>query len=143
MTATDAKNKTTTHTFDVRGRQTKITDRLGRETVFAYTARGQLASLTDAENQITSYTYSALGQKLTETYPDHVGGNPGEKRGRTSFISVRKWYSWGMPRRPRICPVGECFHVLNRSVARLTLFEKTEDYDAFERVVAEAFSRDS
>ncbi|MEL6895600.1 MAG: transposase [Planctomycetota bacterium] len=48
-----------------------------------------------------------------------------------------------MPRQPRICPAGECFHVLNRSVARLTLFEKPEDYDAFERVVAEAFSRDS
>ena len=35
-----------------------------------------------------------------------------------------------MPRRPRICPAGMCFHVLNRAVARLTLFEKDEDYDA-------------
>ncbi|MEL6897812.1 MAG: hypothetical protein AAFP90_17070, partial [Planctomycetota bacterium] len=78
ITATDAKNKTTSYIFDVRGRQTKITDRLSGETEFAYTARGQLASLTDAENQTTSYTYSTLGQKLTETYPDHVGGNPGD-----------------------------------------------------------------
>jgi len=43
-----------------------------------------------------------------------------------------------MPRRPRICLGGTCFHVLNRAVARLTLFEKEEDYAAFERVLAEA-----
>ena len=33
------------------------------------------------------------------------------------------------------------FHCLNRSVARLTLFEKEEDYKAFERVLDEAFER--
>lgn len=47
-----------------------------------------------------------------------------------------------MPRRPRICPAGVCFHVLNRAVARLPLFEKTEDYEAFERVLAETFERE-
>jgi putative transposase len=31
------------------------------------------------------------------------------------------------------------FHVLNRSVARLTLFEKPDDYDAFLRVVGETW----
>ena len=46
-----------------------------------------------------------------------------------------------MPRRARVCPAGVCFHVLNRAVARLTLFEQPEDYDAFERVVAEAYER--
>ena len=46
-----------------------------------------------------------------------------------------------MPRRPRKCPAGMCFHVLNRAVARLTLFEKPEDYEAFERVLAEAVAR--
>jgi REP-associated tyrosine transposase len=46
-----------------------------------------------------------------------------------------------MPRRPRICPAGICFHVLNRAVARLTLFEKRGDYEAFERVLSEAFTR--
>jgi len=40
-----------------------------------------------------------------------------------------------MPRPKRICPPGEVFHVLNRGVARLTLFEKPEDYDAFLRVL--------
>ena len=48
-----------------------------------------------------------------------------------------------MPRRPRVCPAGVCFHVLNRAVARLPLFEKPEDYEAFERVMAEAFERGS
>lgn len=47
-----------------------------------------------------------------------------------------------MPRRPRICPAGVCFHVLNRAVARLPLFEKAEDYEAFERVLSEAFDRE-
>ena len=43
-----------------------------------------------------------------------------------------------MPRRPRLCPAGTCFHVINRAVARLTLFEKQEDYEAFERVLKRA-----
>jgi len=47
-----------------------------------------------------------------------------------------------MPRRPRICPAGVCFHVLNRAVARLPLFEKAADYEAFERVLAEAHERE-
>ena len=46
-----------------------------------------------------------------------------------------------MPRRPRLCPKGTCFHVINRAVARLTLFEKQEDYEAFERVLELAHQR--
>ena len=42
---------------------------------------------------------------------------------------------------PGICPAGVCFHVLNRAVARLPLFEKAEDYKAFERVLEESFER--
>ena len=48
-----------------------------------------------------------------------------------------------MPRRPRICPAKTCFHVLNRAVARLTLFEKPDDYEAFEGVLKEAVERES
>ena len=44
-----------------------------------------------------------------------------------------------MPRTKRICPAGEVFHVLNRSVARLTIFEKPGDYDAFLRVLVETW----
>ncbi|HEY6564937.1 MAG TPA: hypothetical protein VIY86_10605 [Pirellulaceae bacterium] len=47
-----------------------------------------------------------------------------------------------MPRRPRIGPAGVCFHVLNRSVARLPWFEKPADYEAFERVLGEALERE-
>lgn len=46
-----------------------------------------------------------------------------------------------MPRRPRLCPAGTCFHVINRAVARLTLFEEQEDYEAFERVLKLAHER--
>lgn len=40
-----------------------------------------------------------------------------------------------------MCPANMVFHVLNRSVARLTLFEKPGDYEAFERTLAEAHER--
>jgi putative transposase len=44
-----------------------------------------------------------------------------------------------MPRTKRICPAGEVFHILNRAVARLTIFEKPEDYEAFMRVLDETW----
>ena len=44
-----------------------------------------------------------------------------------------------MPRIKRICPAGDVFHVLNRAVARLTIFEKDWDYDAFMRVLRETW----
>ena len=44
-----------------------------------------------------------------------------------------------MPRPKRICPAGEVFHVLNRAVARLPMFEKPADYDAFLRVLDETW----
>ena len=43
-----------------------------------------------------------------------------------------------MPRRPRFCPAGLCYHVLNRGVARLALFEHPGDYEAFTEVLVEA-----
>jgi len=36
-----------------------------------------------------------------------------------------------MPRPKRICPAGDVFPVLNRAVARPTIFEKPEDNDGF------------
>ena len=44
-----------------------------------------------------------------------------------------------MARTKRNCPAGEVFHVLNRAVTRLTIFEKPEDYAAFMRAVAETW----
>ena len=46
-----------------------------------------------------------------------------------------------MPRRPRIATGGLVYHVLNRRVGRLPLFETDRDYLAFERVLEAAISR--
>jgi putative transposase len=42
-----------------------------------------------------------------------------------------------MPRTARIAPGGMIFHVLNRGVARMQLFDKPADFQAFERVLQE------
>jgi putative transposase len=46
-----------------------------------------------------------------------------------------------MSRGPRQAPGGIVYHVLNRAVARLPLFEKPADYAAFVRVLAEALPK--
>jgi putative transposase len=46
-----------------------------------------------------------------------------------------------MPRRPRLAAGDLAYHVLNRRVGRLPLFEKPADYAAFEKVLAEAQSQ--
>jgi len=46
-----------------------------------------------------------------------------------------------MPRRPRLAAGDIAYHVLNRRVGRLSLFEKAADYIAYERVLAEAVER--
>ena len=45
----------------------------------------------------------------------------------------------GRPR--RAADGGLVYHVLNRANARMTIFDKPEDYDAFERVLEEAVDR--
>jgi len=45
-----------------------------------------------------------------------------------------------MSRGPRQAPGGIAYHALNRAVARLPLFEKPADSDAFVRVLAEALA---
>jgi len=42
-----------------------------------------------------------------------------------------------MPRTARIAPGGVIFHVLNRAIARLRIFERPPDYRAFEHILAE------
>jgi len=46
-----------------------------------------------------------------------------------------------MPRRPRLATGGLAYHVLNRRVGRLQLFEKPADYLAFENILSEAHQR--
>ena len=40
-----------------------------------------------------------------------------------------------MPRTARIAPGGMVFHVLNRGVGRMRLFNKDRDYEAFEQII--------
>ena len=46
-----------------------------------------------------------------------------------------------MPRRLRLTAGGLAYHVLNRRVGRLPLFEKPADYTAFEKILAEAYAQ--
>ena len=46
-----------------------------------------------------------------------------------------------MGRAPRITEPGTSYHLLNRRVMRLPLFEKDADYQAFERVLDESLAR--
>lgn len=46
-----------------------------------------------------------------------------------------------MPRQPRVAPGGIVYHVLNRANGRNLLFEKPQDFEAFERLMLEAMKR--
>ena len=46
-----------------------------------------------------------------------------------------------MPRRARISTGGLAYHILNRRVGRLALFDKPADYMAFENILNEAHER--
>src|SRR5947207_10199464 len=46
-----------------------------------------------------------------------------------------------MPRSPRHAPGGGVFHVINRRVGRAKLFHKPADYEAFEKIIAQALER--
>ena len=63
----------------------------------------------------------------------------------SGFVSVDKlrWdcYHAGMARRTRCSDAGYVYHVLNRGVGRATIFDKTGDYAAFEKILREAWER--
>jgi putative transposase len=46
-----------------------------------------------------------------------------------------------MPRPPRVTEPGLAYHLLNRRVMRLAMFQKAGDFEAFERVLAESLTR--
>ena len=46
-----------------------------------------------------------------------------------------------MPRTARVAPGGMVFHVLNRGVAGMQLFEKAADYQAFEQVLQDTLDQ--
>lgn len=46
-----------------------------------------------------------------------------------------------MARRKRCSDAGDVYHVLNRAVGRATLFNKSPDHAAFEKVLRQAWER--
>ena len=46
-----------------------------------------------------------------------------------------------MPRQKRVDVAGVTYHAINRGNARLTIFQKPEDYDAFIRVMAKGLEK--
>ena len=50
-------------------------------------------------------------------------------------------YGSAMPSTARVAPGGMVFHVLNRGVARMQLFEKAADYQAFEQVLRDTLDQ--
>ena len=70
-------------------------------------------------------------------------GNGKRDGGRTGILT--RWgvldYASVMPRTARVAPGGMVFHVLNRGVARMQLFEKAADYQAFEQVLRDTLDR--
>src|SRR5271157_2914001 len=50
-------------------------------------------------------------------------------------------YGSAMPRTARVAPGGMVFHGLNRGVARMQLFEKAADYQAFEQVLRDTLDQ--
>jgi putative transposase len=67
----------------------------------------------------------------------------GNKRCQEPFIDLvcRLWYSGRMGRPLRAAVGGYIYHVLNRANARLSIFKNDADYEAFERVLAQAVER--
>jgi putative transposase len=64
------------------------------------------------------------------------------KRDRSDIEGVLE-PSFVMPRIARVALGGLVFHVLNRGVARMQLFEKPADYQAFEQVLRETLDESS
>ena len=85
-----------------------------------------------------------LGVEIPRSSICATAGSGGESGGGTGGSGTGTILTrWGvldcgsaMPRTARVAPGGMVFHVLNRGVARMQLFEKVADYQAFEQVFA-------
>lgn len=78
---TDPNGHSTTYSYDVQGRVTKVVDPAGNATALAYTADGNVQQLTDASNNSTNYSFANVaslpgGASLTGfTLPTGAGGS--------------------------------------------------------------------
>ena len=71
------------------------------------------------------YRFGGIGSCVVARYPFHFVVTGGLKMGRA----------------PRADVAGGIYHALNRSNARHDIFFKPQDFEAFERIVAEALSK--
>ena len=68
-----------------------------------------------------------------------TGGRKWDGGGKWDRYDIDKMGSFG--RTARVAPGGMVFHVLNRGVARMQLFEKAADYQAFEQVLRDTLDQ--
>src|SRR5271166_1714004 len=68
-----------------------------------------------------------------------------ERRESGTDTILTRWgvldYGSAMPRTARVAPGGMVFHVLNRGVARMQLFDKAAEYQAFEQVLQDTLDQ--
>ena len=76
---------------------------------------------------------------------DSTGRKAGQGQESGTGTILTRWgvldYGSAMPRTARVAPGGMVFHVLNRGVARMQLFEKAADYQAFEQVLRDTLDQ--
>ena len=83
--------------------------------------------------------------KLEDIVAAVHGGRDGKREESGTGTILTRWgvldYGSAMPRTARVAPGGMVFHVLNRGVARMQLFEKAADYQAFEQVLQDTLDQ--
>jgi len=66
----DAKNQTTTYTYDSMDRLATRKDALNRQESYQYDPAGNLTTFTDRKNQVTTFTYDSLNRRIGASYAD-------------------------------------------------------------------------
>src|SRR5262249_19025713 len=100
------------------------------------TGRGHEMSLQKADRAHPIFAAGASEEEFFKTKPTYQGSG--------SVFLTSGWlrgYDRSMARRMRCADAGYVYHVLNRAVGRLTIFEKATDYAAFEKVLRQAGER--
>ncbi|MBI4000843.1 MAG: RHS repeat-associated core domain-containing protein, partial [Nitrospira defluvii] len=70
LTVSDAKNQTTTYTYDNMDRLLTRKDALNRTENYQYDLAGNLTTFTDRKNQVAQFQYDALNRRIGATYAD-------------------------------------------------------------------------
>ena len=113
--------------------------------------KGETGSSEDDSEELETPEITYLPQVRCEI---SEGLNGGRKRdgydidkggGKRDWFNIDKMGSFGLwfgdATNSRVAPGGMVFHVLNRGVAGMQLFEKAADYQAFERVLQDTLDQ--